>query len=699
MPERFLDVSHEALIRGWPRLRGWLDEDRAGLRLQRRITEAAEEWQRSNRDHDLLYRGARLIQAQEWRARREAELNPLEREFLDASIVLKQRVEEEKRLHEAESERVNLLLKKRRRARIFLVTVSVLGLIILIGWVGLDQVFTFQHHKLTEAGHRLRETAKAALATGSGEPTIDVAVLRNLATALSLNRLDTEAAKMARNLLLQRVWCPPAASEVRYPRDILLAATFAPGGSNSGIFVVAGDGLLLFWNGHELELLSSLFEKPKPAYSQQIVQPAFASFSPDGQWLLIIPPTLASAANAQAAGQGALPQAGPGRASGSGHEQCRVQTWRWSVQNRTYESVGDDLKIQRLRGSRNFNFAWSPESDRVVLINSRGTNEAECAFFELKGNTFQQLVEESNKLNSMRIMALAFAKRVTPETPQINSVPGYEPRSGIAAVSMDSAAPPLRKVSFIGADDLQLLPNAMNGQDSIRLSEDFQPDGVAFGPGNDQLTLTGWNDVRILDLRDGTVTQVPRPTFRDQFMRLVVGPGDFATRLVAKSLYGRVEVAKAARMQEPAEPIVFRGSIGIPQFSSDGQRLLILSGGIWNQWDTMRLFDVSLLYRTRQPEPENFNEKPAPPWLADIASAASALDSTGDGSFLTLEIVQKRYPQSKAGNAYEAVWKRFFPDEKSSGRLERQSLAPTPTGQSPVESHRVKSDENRQPRL
>src|SRR5262245_27959896 len=117
MPERFLDVSHEALIRGWPRLRGWLDEDRAGLRLQRRITEAAEEWQRSNRDHDLLYRGARLVQAQEWRARHEVELNALEREFLDVSIALKQREEEEKRLREAESERIKILLEKRRRER------------------------------------------------------------------------------------------------------------------------------------------------------------------------------------------------------------------------------------------------------------------------------------------------------------------------------------------------------------------------------------------------------------------------------------------------------------------------------------------------------------------------------------------------------------------------------------------------------
>ena len=137
MPERFLDVSHEALIRGWPRLRRWLDEDRAGLRLQRRITETAEEWQRSNRDQDLLYRGARLIQAQEWRARHEVELNPLEREFLDASIVLKQRVEEEKRLHEAESERVKLLLEKRKRHEFSAVTVFLFGIIMLVAFAAL----------------------------------------------------------------------------------------------------------------------------------------------------------------------------------------------------------------------------------------------------------------------------------------------------------------------------------------------------------------------------------------------------------------------------------------------------------------------------------------------------------------------------------------------------------------------------------
>jgi WD40 repeat protein/energy-coupling factor transporter ATP-binding protein EcfA2 len=83
--EQIVDVSHEALIRGWPRLRKWIEEDRAGLRILRRLTEAAREWQTS-KDESLLYRGARLAQAVEWRERNEAVLNDLERAFLKASV-------------------------------------------------------------------------------------------------------------------------------------------------------------------------------------------------------------------------------------------------------------------------------------------------------------------------------------------------------------------------------------------------------------------------------------------------------------------------------------------------------------------------------------------------------------------------------------------------------------------------------------
>jgi len=106
MAERYVEISFGALIRTWPRLRRWLDEDRAGLLLHRRITEAAEEWAHANREESFLFRGATLVQTQEWRERHESDLNLLEREYLDASLGLKQRLEraaQERQLRELEA--------------------------------------------------------------------------------------------------------------------------------------------------------------------------------------------------------------------------------------------------------------------------------------------------------------------------------------------------------------------------------------------------------------------------------------------------------------------------------------------------------------------------------------------------------------------------------------------------------------------
>ena len=58
-------------------------------------------------------------------------------------------------------------------------------------------------------------------------------------------------------------------------------------------------------------------------------------------------------------------------------------------------------------------------------------------------------------------------------------------------------------------------------------------------------------------------------------------------------------------------------------------------------FDTMRLIDISPLYRPQEAAPENFEKKPAPPWLADIASAVGASDAGRDGSLLTLETVRR----------------------------------------------------------
>jgi WD40 repeat protein len=83
--EQHVEVVHEALIRHWPTLRRWLDEDRESLRLHRRLTLAAREWRALGDDAGALYRGARLANVAAWARERDGELSDLEREFLTAS--------------------------------------------------------------------------------------------------------------------------------------------------------------------------------------------------------------------------------------------------------------------------------------------------------------------------------------------------------------------------------------------------------------------------------------------------------------------------------------------------------------------------------------------------------------------------------------------------------------------------------------
>ena len=79
-----VEVAHEALMREWPLLRGWLDEDRTGRVVQQALAVDARDWRAGGEDPSLLYRGARLARATELAAA-GATLATTERSFLAAS--------------------------------------------------------------------------------------------------------------------------------------------------------------------------------------------------------------------------------------------------------------------------------------------------------------------------------------------------------------------------------------------------------------------------------------------------------------------------------------------------------------------------------------------------------------------------------------------------------------------------------------
>jgi hypothetical protein len=80
------EMTHEALIQSWPRLRRWLTQDRERLLLHRRLTEAADAWDLLHRDPGALYRGIRLAAARSLADSPDMGLTAKERAFLDASV-------------------------------------------------------------------------------------------------------------------------------------------------------------------------------------------------------------------------------------------------------------------------------------------------------------------------------------------------------------------------------------------------------------------------------------------------------------------------------------------------------------------------------------------------------------------------------------------------------------------------------------
>ena len=102
-----VEITHEALITAWPRLRSWLDTDRAGLVTHRRLADAAETWDASGRDPGTLYRGLRLATALEWSTdpAHADDLTPRERGFLTAGFAQE----------EAEREAARRQVRRRRR--------------------------------------------------------------------------------------------------------------------------------------------------------------------------------------------------------------------------------------------------------------------------------------------------------------------------------------------------------------------------------------------------------------------------------------------------------------------------------------------------------------------------------------------------------------------------------------------------------
>jgi WD40 repeat protein/DNA-binding SARP family transcriptional activator len=243
------EVAHEALLREWPRLRGWLEEDAEGRRLHHHLGVAAREWDARGRDSGELYRGARLAAALDWSAAHDPELEETERAFLDESR--------------------GAAGRSQRRLRGVLAGVATLLLLAVVaGLVALHQ------------GGNARDQATAADAQRLGaRALLDDQLDRSLLLARQGVALD-DTVRTRGNLLGALVQSPDALGVIRIDGSIVLSAAVSLDGGT--LAVGDRDGHVMLYDTSTRRRIATFAPAPN--------QPAIhdLAYSPDGHRLAVL---------------------------------------------------------------------------------------------------------------------------------------------------------------------------------------------------------------------------------------------------------------------------------------------------------------------------------------------------------------------------------------------------------------------------
>lgn len=293
--EGVAEVAHEALIREWPTLRDWLADDREGLRLHRHLTEAAQEWERLDRDRDLLYRGVRLAQEAEWADAHADDLNPLERAFLDASQALAQQEEAEReaqrrqqleaaqKLAESESRRAEEQARSarqlRQRARYltgaFIVAVAMALAALFFGAQARQTTVTAQNERRIATA---RELAAASLNNLSTDP--ERSILLALQAVTTTRAVDGTALPEAEEALHRSIVASPIRLTLTGHGTRVLSADYSPDGRH--LATIGDDGTTIIWDAATGEEVQRLPGTTKPS---DFVSGERIAYSLDGKLL------------------------------------------------------------------------------------------------------------------------------------------------------------------------------------------------------------------------------------------------------------------------------------------------------------------------------------------------------------------------------------------------------------------------------
>jgi WD40 repeat protein len=263
-----VDVAHEALIRHWPRLRGWLNENRDALRKRREIDTAAKEWEAHGKSKHAAYllQGPKLNTAEDY-INNDADKVPLSNlalEFVQKSIKYRQ---------------------KRRYSLIGMVTAVILVLAVSAFYANEQRIVADEQTEIAQQKEReakeqtqiaLIEKLRAQSVLATQSPSVGNGYYKQ-ALLLAIQAIKEKNIGISRSNLLRVLQTKKRPKKILYGHsDYITSVVFSP---DSKILASgSNDGTVRFWNVNTKKLLG----KPLVGHSNSVKSVAF---SPNGKIL------------------------------------------------------------------------------------------------------------------------------------------------------------------------------------------------------------------------------------------------------------------------------------------------------------------------------------------------------------------------------------------------------------------------------
>ena len=258
--EESVRIIHDSLIREWARLQQWLKKDRAFLSWQRELEKEAREWRGTSseivgRDEGRLLRGRRLEEGERWQKERGNDLGEGEREFISASLDLREREREKEERTRAEKERT------RRRYTVILSFIAIIAL-----------VFAGVAYQQKEQADEKKEEALARSLAAQSEQMRGVTGSLTESALLAVESLRHKETLEGTISLRRSIDLLPRCMEKLQHNDSVIALAFSPDGQM--LATASSDSSARLWDvgtGKQLQRL----EHDGPVSA--------VAFSPDGQ--------------------------------------------------------------------------------------------------------------------------------------------------------------------------------------------------------------------------------------------------------------------------------------------------------------------------------------------------------------------------------------------------------------------------------